>query len=304
MIPNIKRRSRGFTLVELMVVVGVISVLISLLLPSVQSTRESARRVQCANNLLQLGTALAHYEGSNKVFPPGTVDDEGPVTIEPMGYRFGWGARILPFLEKGALYNQINFSMGTFDEENLTAVNARVQTFVCPSDGWPLLTNYAGCHNDAETPIDAGNNGVFFLNSRISRRDLTDGPSTTIVVGEVVGARTLGLGLGSWATGTAASLRNTGWEINAKSPFDDLGLPSASMDSSREGFDPVRLEALIDDSGISPDTVGGFSSRHPQGANFLFGDGSVRFLKTKIEPRVYRSLGNRADGNLVDDDAF
>lgn len=301
--PNTKPDPRGFTLVELMVTIGVISVLIALLLPAVQSAREVARRVQCSNNLLQLGTALANYESSNKVFPPGSVDVEGPVTNEPVGLRLGWGARILPFLEKRPLYNQINFSLGAFDEGNITAINARVQTFFCPSDGGPSLTNYAGCHNDAEAPIDVDNNGVFFLNSRIARDDLTDGPATTILIGET----TRGALLGSWAMGNPASLRNTGWEINSGNPFElepPLAATYATYSTIYPRFDPDALKSLVDDGAIPPDLVGGFLSNHSKGANFLFGDGSVRFLKSKIEPDVFRSLGNRADGNLVDADAF
>jgi len=296
MIPNTKRPARGFTLVELMVVVGVISILIALLLPAIQSSREVARRVQCVNNLLQLGTALANYESSNKVFPPGTVDEEGPITSEPVGLRLGWGARILPFLERGPLYNQINFSLGAFDEGNSTAVNAKIQSFLCPSDGRPSLMNYVGCHHDVEAPIDADNHGVFFLNSRVSRDDLTDGPATTILLGETTGAAFLG----SWAMGTAATLRNTGWEINAENPFQ---APPQQLPTSPP-FDALFLEILIDDGVLPPELVGGFLSNHSKGANFLFGDGSVRFLKSKIEPTVFRSLGNRADGNLVDADAF
>lgn len=300
MIPNTKRASRGFTLVELMVVIGVISVLIALLLPAIQSSREAARRVQCVNNLLQLGTALANYESSNKVFPPGTVDAKGPVTNDPVGLRLGWGARILPFLERTSLYNQLNFARGAFDEENATAINFRLYSFLCPSDGRPAFTNYAGCHNDVEAPIDADNHGVFFLNSRVSRRDLTDGPATTILLGETTRAGALG----TWAMGTAASLRNTGREINAENPFDPQPPAVASYPSLQDSFDPTLLQTMVDDDAIPPDVVGGFSSNHSKGANFLFGDGSVRHLKSKIEASVFRSLGNRADGNLIDADAF
>lgn len=301
MIPNTKGRpARGFTLVELMVVVGVISILISLLLPALQSSREIARRIQCSNNLLQLGTALANYESSNKVFPPGTIDEKGPVTSEPTGLRLGWGARVLPFLERGPLYNQINFSLGAFDEGNATAVNARLQSFLCPSDGHPALTNYTACHHDVEAPIDADNHGVFFLNSRVSRDDLTDGPATTILIGET----TRSAYLGSWAMGTAATLRNTGWEINAENPFDLKPPVAAAYATPYPRFDSTVLEKMIDDDVIPPELVGGFMSNHAKGANFLFGDGSVRYLKSKIEPSVFRSLGNRADGNLIDADAF
>ncbi len=287
---------RGFTLIELVVVIAVISVLIALLLPAIQSARETARRIQCTNNMLQLGTALANYASSNKVFPPGVVDEKGPITNNPVGYHFGWMARILPFIEKGPLYNQLNFTLSVYDESNETATNAKIQSFLCPSDGLSGPTNYVGCHHDVEAPIDVDNHGVFFLNSRVAYDDLTDGPATTILLGEINRSDFMG----SWATGTSATLRNTGWGINGKNPFDVKS--QASRMNPR--FDPVLLQVLIERGEIAPGLVGGFRSNHSSSANFLFGDGSVRLLKNKIQPEVLRSLGHRADGNLIDGDAF
>lgn len=288
----------GFTLVELLVVVGVIGVLIALLLPAVQSAREVARRIQCTNNLGQLGVALGNYAASNRVFPPGVVDLEGPITNEPGGYRFGWAARVLPFIEQKNVANHLNFLLSAYDEGNASAVSVQIQSFVCPSNASSQPMNYAGCHNDVEKPIDADDHGVFFLNSRIAREDLVDGPAYTIFVGETTSSSLYG----TWAMGNAASLRNAGWGVDG-AEGSQVARPTG-YSARVDVFDPVVLQAMLDDGSLSDELVGGFASRHPGGANFLFGDGSVRSIKGKIAPAVLQALAHRSDGALVDDDAF
>ena len=294
--PPSRSRRAGFTLVELMIVVSIISVLIALLLPAVQSAREVARRVQCTNNLYQIGVALENYASSNRVYPPGVVDLQGPVSSAPTGYRFGWIARILPFLEQRNVYNHLNFAQGAFALGNSTAVGVRIQSMLCPSDGNPQSNSYAGCHHDVEKAIDADDHGAFFLNSRVGRRDLVDGPAFTILVGEMRGT----IAFGTWAMGNAASLRNTGWRVNAEHARDLV------MSKAPAGgvFDPIVLKAMIANGELASEMVGGFSSRHPDCANFLFGDGSVRALKSRIDHRVLQALAHRSDGALIDGDAY
>ena len=106
---NSKRRLRGFTLLELLIVIAIVAILIALLLPAVQQARENARRVQCQNNLVQLGVALQHYNQTFSVLPPGCVNDVGPVLADSQGYRIGWIAQILPQLGQDGAWNQINF---------------------------------------------------------------------------------------------------------------------------------------------------------------------------------------------------
>ena len=106
---NSKRRLRGFTMLELLIVIAIIAILIALLLPAVQQARENARRVQCQNNLVQLGVALQHYNQTFSVLPPGCVNDVGPVLADGQGYRIGWIAQILPFIGQDGLWHQINF---------------------------------------------------------------------------------------------------------------------------------------------------------------------------------------------------
>ena len=292
---------RGFTIVELVVVVAVISILIALLLPAVQSAREVARRMQCHNNLLQIGLALETYAASSRVYPPGVVDFQGPVSNDPAGYRFGWAARLLPFLEQRNVYNHLNFRLGAFSDANVTATDVRLNMFICPSNPMTTPMNYAGCHHDVEKPIDADDHGVFFLNSRVARADLVDGPASTIFVGEALGSAVLG----GWAIGTSATLRNAGWGVNGDDPVESALARSANARKSQGGdFDPVVLQSMIEAGELGGELVGGFGSRHSDGANFLFGDGSVRFLKRQIDGRVLRALAHRSDKELVDGDAY
>ena len=273
-----KGRRPGFTLIELLVVVAIIMVLITLILPAVQSSRETARRLQCNNNLIQLGIAIGNYVSTHEVLPPGVVNDKGPIQNLPRGYHFGWVVQILPFLEQKNLYNQFDFHRGLYDGRNSTVMAGRLNTLYCPTGG----SSYSGCHHDVEAPIDVNNHGVLFLNSHVEYDDITDGRAFTILLGETWGAMSP-----DWASGTRATLRNTGSRINAPDPT-----------LSRTGSTRIA-------SGLLPlSFVGGFSSRHPSGANFLFCDGSVQFLKESINQRVYQSLGNRADGNLIDGEQY
>ncbi len=104
------RRLHGFTLLELMIVIAIIAILIALLLPAVQSARENARRVQCQNNLTQMGIALQHYNQTFGVLPPGCVNDSGPIFADSKGYRIGWMAQILPYMGQHGVWHQLNFN--------------------------------------------------------------------------------------------------------------------------------------------------------------------------------------------------
>jgi prepilin-type N-terminal cleavage/methylation domain-containing protein/prepilin-type processing-associated H-X9-DG protein len=304
------RRRPGFTLIELMVVIAIIAVLISLLLPAVQSAREAARRTQCVNNLLQIGIALQNYEATHTVLPPGTVDPTGPIIESLSGYQFGWITQLLPFFDQKAVYRHLNFNQGIYQPANQTAREVTLSVLVCPSDGsrsrfgsfggglssgldLVAKNNYAACHNDVEAPINTNNHGVFFLNSHVRADEIEDGLSHTIFVGEKKGP---GDELG-WASGTRATLRNTGTPIN-QTTLDSLDFLPSMMGLSGEitPGSPPRPSA--------PVMVGGFGSFHTHGANFLFGDGSVHFVRTTVNQGIYRLLGSRDDGQIVGDNQF
>jgi prepilin-type N-terminal cleavage/methylation domain-containing protein/prepilin-type processing-associated H-X9-DG protein len=291
------RKPRGFTLMEVLVVTAIITVLITLLLPAVQSVREAARRCHCVNNLMQLGTALQHYQNVHELLPPGVINDTGPIKNLPRGYHHGWLSQLLPYIEAKNVARRLSDSTGLYVAGNATVRAIEIGVLLCPSDTNPrrapsgvAQTNYAACHNDLEVPIGTRNNGAFFLNSRVSYEDIPDGTSATIFVGE---KRRFALDLG-WASGTRSTLRNAGIRINAP----DLLYGNKPIEAyDDEDLDPIS----IDPDPTNPNLVGGFSSLHPGGANFAFGDGSVRYLRQSIGARVFRSLANRADGELLVD---
>jgi prepilin-type N-terminal cleavage/methylation domain-containing protein/prepilin-type processing-associated H-X9-DG protein len=298
------RCRRAFTLIELLVVIAIISVLIALLLPAVQSAREAARRAQCVNNLMQLAIALQNYEAAHEVLPPGVVNPTSPIVEQPKGYHFGWLTQILPYMEHRTVYNHFNFKVGLYETDNITTRTMLVRPFLCPSDtgsnravNTVAMTNYCGNHHHVEAPIAANNMGVLFVNSAIRYEDVTDGTSQTIFISEKLND---GLGLG-WASGTRASLRNTGTSINFRRTAQSALPISASEDEGEDAA--VAASGAASGSDIVK-FVGGFSSRHPGGANSAFGDGSVRFLKTTISTSILRMLGNRADGEFIDSDKF
>ncbi len=235
------RRSRGarggFTMLELGVVVAVIGVLIALLLPAVQGAREAARRRQCENNLCQIGIALRNYESAHGVLPPGVVNATGPVRNKPEGYHMGWLAQLLPFVDEDLTYRHLDFSVGAYDKKNRPVRQILIATLACPSApsrtiGW---TSYAGCHHDVEAPIDRDNHGVFFLNSRIRSKEIPDGLTHTIFVGEKMpDSRDL-----TWLSGTVATLRNTGTPLGdaVYDPKWSQGWEMDALEDEDPGFD-------------------------------------------------------------------
>jgi prepilin-type N-terminal cleavage/methylation domain-containing protein/prepilin-type processing-associated H-X9-DG protein len=286
-------RNRGFTLIELLVVTAIIGVLVGLLLPAVQAVREAARRLQCKNNLMQLGLAVQNYQNTHEVLPPGSVNGTRPIRNIANGYHVGWIVQILPFIEQKNVWRRFDDSQSVYALANQTVRSISINTLICPSDpsSWvrgtdgAALSSYAACHHDVEAPIDVNNKGVFFLNSAIGYDDIPDGTGYTIFIGE---KRAEQPDLG-WASGTRATLRNTGSAMNRVSgpvvPFDE---DSGSIGPGGRLVDPV----------------GGFSSFHPGLVNFLFGDGSVRAFSSGTTPEILRLLGNRADGEMIDGSHF
>lgn len=269
----------GFTLVELLVVIAIIGVLVGLLLPAVQAAREAARRMSCSNNMVQLGIATHNFEFSMEHLPAGTTNPDGPILSEPTGQHVSYLVTLLPYVEQRGIADHFDISAGAYAEQNAAARAQSVSVYLCPSfpigknmDDTAGLTNYAGCHHDRETQIAEDNNGLLFLNSKIRYGDIYDGASNTILVGEMLpGDESLG-----WASGTRASLRNTGEFLSASS------------------WDSLRFEPIPDAT-----VVGGFGSLHYGGAHFLLADGAVIFFRNMIDPTLYQNLGNRSDGAMM-----
>jgi prepilin-type N-terminal cleavage/methylation domain-containing protein len=286
---NITHRRSGFTLVELLVVIAIIGILMSIMLPAVQSAREAGRRATCSNNLLRIAMATNSYESAHGYYPPGVTDSKGPILSQASGMHHGWIEPLLPYLDERAVHSKIDFAASVYDPKNAAVRKLALVELLCPSDSLVEEgphSSYAGCHNDTESPIDADNHGVFFLNSRLRSEDITDGLGYTLFIAEKRSEGTeADLG---WMSGTRATLRNTGIELDATGP---RGLVSPSDMPAQPNRPPVWE---------SPSYVGGFGSDHSGGMVLAaFGDGSVHYLSDTIDPKVLKLLGNRADGQLI-----
>jgi len=307
------RAPAGHLFLELLTVITIVCILAGMLLPAIQAARESARRISCSNHLSQLVLAVQSYESAFGMYPPGTIGHQRPVLSVPQGYHHNWIAQILPYLEERNAYRHLDRSVGVYDAKNRPVRRHELKILRCPSSGasGPGYSDYAGVHNDVEAPIDADNNGVFFLNSRVRYDEIVDGTAWTIFIGE---KQTLSGDLG-WLSGTRATLRNTGIPFNASQGvprFTQLP-PAGTVDSEtrpdaevlRELFgsavDPATLrdrwrfynQNIRDDElpmlVIPQDVrlaVGGFGSNHRGVTQFAFGDGSVRQLRQDIDVRV------------------
>jgi len=284
-------RRQAFTLIELLVVIAILATLIGLLLPAVQKVREAASRLQCENNLKQIGLAL-HAHHDRGAFPPGYSSNVA-LDGSDLGPGWGWGAHLLPYLEQHNLHGKINFTLDIGHASNAGQRTQSLPVYRCPSDNGPTTFTPTGITGQvawsgyvamfgtpeiADDP-DAGN-GVFYRNSRIRFADIIDGSSNTLCIGE----RSSNLALATW-TGAV-----TGASVPSSSGSE--GAPVLILGHTGEaaaGHTPNNPINHIDD----------FFSRHVAGVNFLFGDGSVRIINSTINPSVWEALGTRAGGEIV-----
>jgi prepilin-type N-terminal cleavage/methylation domain-containing protein/prepilin-type processing-associated H-X9-DG protein len=211
----VDRRSRpGFTLIELLVVIAIIAVLIALLLPAVQAAREAARRIQCTNNLKQIGLGLHNYEGLTGAFPPSNI--AGTVNGAFIYNGFSVHARILPLMEQGVAFNSINFSFTHRTVQNSTVVAMALTCFLCPSDpNMDGLTAFPSGVN-ARVPCYGFNEGDWYIWNALSASGYNNPPPTRGVFGPNVSRR-----IAEFTDGTSQTLLAT--DVKALNPFCQVG---------------------------------------------------------------------------------
>ncbi len=284
---DLLKKARGFTLIELLVVIAIIAILIGLLLPAVQKVRAAAARMQCKNNLKQIGLALHSYHDRESRLPPGYSTAVASNGIES-GPGWGWASFLLDDLEQGNLARQIAPNTPIGSAVHATVRTQSLKVFLCPSDdniGTFTTTtvpvnvahaNYVGVFGSNEIePNPGAGNGVFFRNSRVKFGDMRDGLSNTFVVGE----RSTDIALATW-TGAIP-----GAEVPLRSDPSELE-GNFLLVLGRGDHEPNSPSAHIDD----------FYSRHTQGVNCLFGDGSVHSVGNQINPAVWAAIQTRNGG--------
>lgn len=301
------QRKSGFTLIELLVVIAIIAILIALLLPAVQQAREAARRATCKNKMKQLGLALHNYHDTHQVFPSGAsvVGSGSCPNVDYSNGRASYAVMLLPFLDQSPLYAKFRMeeTFGINREHPGSTNNRPIQEstplpiFQCPSDPYAIgaSSNYFACAGGG-APTDSGcaassnanfilySNGVFYVNSRIGLRDLTDGSTNTYLMGESK----------YMVDQTANATKSSFW---SGIPFT-LGTWRyyTAIGAAVEGINnPVGGDITgANTNEQHPGRV--FGSRHTGGCHMLLGDGSVQFMSQNMDLTLHRTLGTRSDG--------
>ena len=329
---------RGVTLIELLVVVALVATLVGLLLPAVQAARETARRSSCGNNLRQIALASANHESAKGRFPIGAESRQWDQRPDFPHQFFRWSvlAHLAPYYEEEQVLRSLDLSVplyiglspGDIAMQNKPIVKLLIPLFLCPSDiSQPVAdlfgpTNYAGCTGSGAgggTPFDT--DGMFGINSRTRRRDITDGLSKTVAFSEST------LGAGPKATTTRDGIDTaTGYGFTFTAPltqvgcgrpfyynFTDLrGFSWANGEYRTTLYNHARhpnaaemdcLSALTSTSDLSKMYAGygwrSARSRHPAGTTVAMADGSVRFMSDAIDAGTWAESATIAGGEAA-----
>ena len=251
------------SLVELLVAIGIIGVLVSLLLPAVQAAREATRRIQCQNNLKQIGLAIQNYESAYRTMPPGCLQWR-PFRGDPKLKNFAWSALILPNMEETNLHRLIDFNYAFDHPANQNAGRTSIPTYQCPSVPFRITqrgrTDYGGLYGQRITVQSETDNGVLIYNRPIRYREVRDGLTNTMIVSEDTGGSD-----GEW--------------INGNNVFEQSG-----------GINDPN--AWIGDNEIR--------SKHPSGAMALFCCGRTQFLSNSTDRKALAAMITRDLGDMFD----
>ena len=261
-------RHQGFTLVELLVVIAIVGILIGILLPAVQAVREAAQRTQCANNLRQIGLALHSHHAVMQEFPIGTVDRRpfSFLNADLTKRNLAWSAYLLPYLEQQNVANQLDLTQAFDAADNQLAASTVLSVYLCPS-------------TIRETDQPEGRGGCDYGGIFGERINSPNNPAKgTMLIDKVV--RILDI-----TDGTSNTL------IVA----EDSRSPDAQWINGRNIFDQAFP---INDPAASENEI---RSEHPQGANGVFCDGSVRFLNEAMADETLAAICTRALGEVVGD---
>ncbi len=312
-------KRKAFTLIELLVVIAIIGILIALLLPAVQKIRDAAARMACSNNLKQLGLAAQNFHNDYNRLPsgvnlPGTYSYAGGVgSGPPIGNNVGEGLFefLLPYVEQGPLYSQLNFNGYNSQYQNCLGPtspgNTIVKTYLCPADKGPTQvtytsggnTYYFGANTYVGNPGIVGfyynamdNTGIFYTNSAVRMTDISDGTSNTFMFGE---RQRTDANFDAVYTGANTIEVHSGWAWANEYPgYDYLGGAGVQINWQ---FPPIAKDPgfVYQDQRYSC-----YGSNHPQGANFCFCDGSVKYLTNATPVSLLQALSTRAGNEIVD----